>query len=376
MTHPAFSPSTVDAAELDARTVGRAPLLKRLADRIVSSAQDGSRPHTLLVAPRGAGKTHTLQVAIHRALKQRKAAKATLLLALPEDALAIGDYPDLLVELLRTRDRTHTNEPRNFAATRWSWNERSSTWPRAAWCWSRSRTPTGFSMRSAKPGRAVSAPGSKHPPQYWFSRRRRRCFRRLSSRTHPWYGSFIIEELPDLTDTDVAELLAQQAHDRGVASYVDFRGLTRIDAVAQVVGWSPRVWQLIADTADRAALENVTPAADAALEQLTPHYQQLLWQLPAGEQRLIVRTRPRRRCPNCHRSCCRRGYFQISRRRRPSAASRQAAGSTRKADSGDRRATWYDLSDPHYSGTTCTTRAPPLLTRDMSAPLSGHEATP
>ena len=67
MTHPAFSPGTVDPADLDARTVGRGALLKRLTDRIVSSAQDGSRPHTLLVAPRGAGKTHTLQVAIHRA---------------------------------------------------------------------------------------------------------------------------------------------------------------------------------------------------------------------------------------------------------------------------------------------------------------------
>ena len=52
-----FSPGTVDPAELDARTVGRRGLIDRLTDRLVAAARDGSRPHTLLLGPRGSGKT-------------------------------------------------------------------------------------------------------------------------------------------------------------------------------------------------------------------------------------------------------------------------------------------------------------------------------
>ena len=64
--HPTFTPSASDPAELDAMTVGRDALLDTLVHRISSAARDGSRPHTLLVAPRGAGKTHTLHVAVRR----------------------------------------------------------------------------------------------------------------------------------------------------------------------------------------------------------------------------------------------------------------------------------------------------------------------
>ncbi|WP_308212954.1 hypothetical protein [Mycolicibacterium vanbaalenii] len=54
MTRPAlFTPSASDTAALEALTVGRTDLLDTLTQRIRSSARDGSRPHTLLVAPAG-----------------------------------------------------------------------------------------------------------------------------------------------------------------------------------------------------------------------------------------------------------------------------------------------------------------------------------
>ncbi|MBN9635578.1 MAG: MarR family transcriptional regulator, partial [Actinobacteria bacterium] len=169
----------------------------------------------------------------------------------------------------------------------------------------------------------------------------------ISSRTHPWYGSFIIEELPDLTDADVAEFLTQHARDRELASYVQTSGgLSRIDDVAQLVGRSPRVWQIIAEITDRAAFESVTPAADAALEQLTPYYQQLLWQLPAGEQRLIVEL-ARADGPRTVTDLA--AAVGISNQSASAALGRLTTGGwvhSAKSDSGDRRATWYDLSDP------------------------------
>src|SRR4051812_18081246 len=101
MNTPAFTPSAADPDELEAMTVGRTDLLDRLVARFTAAARDGSRPHTLLVGPRGSGKTHTVQVTLQRLLAEQGSAATILPLTLPEDSLAIGSYADLLVELLR-----------------------------------------------------------------------------------------------------------------------------------------------------------------------------------------------------------------------------------------------------------------------------------
>ncbi|BCI83845.1 hypothetical protein MTY66_54700 [Mycolicibacterium sp. TY66] len=352
MTHPAFSPGTVDADELDARTVGRGPLLKRLTDRIVSSAQDGSRPHTLLIAPRGAGKTHTLRVAIHRALKHRKAAKATLLLTLPEDALSIGSYPDLLVELLRTQGPEILGRAQELRGDALELEREILDLAAGRMVLVAIENADRIFDAIGEAGQGSFRAWVETSTAVLVFATAPALFPAVSSRTHPWYGSFIIEELPDLADTDVAEFLTQHARDRGLASYVETsEGRTKIGATAQIIGWSPRNWQIIAETVDRAALESVTPAADAVLEQLTPHYQQLLWQLPAGEQRLIVELA---RADGARTVTDLSAAVGISNQSASAALGRLTAGGwvhAAKADSGDRRATWYDLSDPllrHY----------------------------
>ncbi|OBA77887.1 MarR family transcriptional regulator [Mycolicibacterium mucogenicum] len=347
MTHPAFSPGTVDPRDLDARTVGRGPLLKRLTDRIISSAQDGSRPHTLLVAPRGAGKTHTLQVALHRALKQRKAAKATLLLELSEDALAIGSYPDLLVELLRTLGPDVHERARQLRGDALELEREILDLAAGRMVLVAIENADRIFDAIGEAGQGSFRAWVETSTAVLVFATSPALFPAVSSRTHPWYGSFIIEELPDLTDADVAELLTQHARDRELVSYVGTsEGRHKIDDVAQIVGWSPRVWQIIADTVDKTGLQEVRPAADAALEQLTPHYQQVLWQLPAGEQRLIVELA---RADGGRTVTDLAAAVGISNQSASAALGRLTTGGwvhPRKADSGDRRATWYDLSDP------------------------------
>jgi len=347
MTHPAFSPGIVDPAQLDARTVGRGPLLKRLTDRIVSSAQDGSRPHTLLVAPRGAGKTHTLRVAIHRAMKQRKAAKATLLLTLPEDALAIGSYPDLLVELLRTQGPELHNRARNLRGDALELEREILDLAEGRMVLIAIENADRIFDAIGEAGQGSFRAWVETSTAVLVFATAPALFPAVSSRTHPWYGSFIIEELPNLTDADVAELIGQRARDRELASYVETsEGRHKIAEVAEIVGWSPRAWQIIADTADRAALEATQPAADVVLEQLTPHYQQLLWQLPAGEQRLVVELA---RANGARTVTELAAAVGISNQSASAALGRLTTGGwvhPEKADSGDRRATWYDLNDP------------------------------
>ena len=351
MSRPSlFTPSATSAAELDALTVGRTHLLDTLCGRITSSARDGSRPHTLLVAPRGAGKTHTMRVAVHRALSDASTAKSVLPVLIAEDSLAIGSYPDLLVEMARAIGPGVTDEARALR---------------------RARDPVGIeaAVQQAAAGRmillaienldrvfdaiGVTGQGSLRA---WVETSTAvlvfgtspALFPGVSSREFPWYGSFIIEALPELSAEDAAMLLRGAARRRGDAELDAFLssaiGRGRVAEVHRVIGGTPRRWHLLAECVDAAALDAVTPAVETLLDRLAPQYQQLLWQLPAGEQRMIVEL-ARGSGPQSVSDLAE--AVGVSNQSASTALGRLAAErwvTSAKAD-GDRRTSWYDLTD-------------------------------
>lgn len=351
MSRPAlFTPSATEAAELDALTVGRTHLLDTLSDRITSSARDGSRPHTLLVGPRGAGKTHTLRVALHRSVSDTSTRTSVLPLLIAEDSLAIGSYADLLVEMARALGPEATDEARALR---------------------RARDPVGIEalVIQAAAGRmillaienldrvfdaiGVTGQGSLRA---WVETSTAivvfgtapALFPGVASREFPWYGSFIIEALPELSADDAAMLLRGAAQRRGEEDFAIFLasevGQARVAEVHRVIGGTPRRWHLLAEGVDAAGLDAVTPAVEALLDRLAPQYQQLLWQLPAGEQRLIVELA---RGPGPRSVSDLAEAVGVSNQSASTALGRLAAErwvTSSKAD-GDRRTSWYDLTD-------------------------------
>lgn len=351
-THPAFTPSARDAAELDAMTVGCIPLYDSLVSRIRSAARDGSRPHTLLIAPHGGGKTHTLQVTLHRALADAATMESTLPVAIPEDSLAVGTYLDLLVEIARCIDPELAENARTLR---------------------REKDPIGIeaAILAAAHGRMIvlaienldrvfSALGASGQGSLraWVETSTAillfasapALFSGVSSRSYPWYGSFIVEWLPGLAVADAEQLVLRGAHRRGdddLAGYVEStEGHQRLSVIHSLIGGSPRRWHLLADCIDVPALKSVVPAVESVLDGLTPHYQQQLWQLPPGEQRLVVELargwRPRTVGDLAD---------TVGASNQSAAAALGRLGETHwvtssKAADGDRRASWYDLTDP------------------------------
>ncbi|ORA33650.1 MarR family transcriptional regulator [Mycobacterium aquaticum] len=340
MSIPLFTPGAVDPADLDAHTVGRAAFLSRLTDRIIDAAHDGSRPHTLLIGPHGSGKTHTLHVVVHRALSHRDTSKAVLPLLLPEDSLAIGSYGDLLVELIRSRlpearelrddviglERAILdladgrmilvaieNLDRVFEAIGEAGQGSLRAWV---------ETSTAVMLFATAPA----------------------LFPGVASRTHPWYGSFIVEELPALTIDEGAQIIAPTGD---LADYLRSpEGRDRLAAIEHLVGGSPRLWQMVAEVADVPALQALEPVTAALLDRLAPSYQQRLWQLPAGEQRLVVELA---RGEGARTVSDLAAAVGVSNQTASAALGRLTAARwvvRTKSDAGDRRATWYDLTDP------------------------------
>lgn len=346
-----FTPSAVSAEELDALTVGRTDLLATLTARITSAARDGSRPHTLLVGPRGSGKTHTLQVALARALSDTATAARVLPVVVAEDSLAIGSYTDLLVEMARAVDPVLAEEARSLRLARDPVGVEAALIDAAA-----GRT---ILLAVENLDRVFDALGTagQGSLRAWVETSTAvlivattpALFAGVSSREYPWYGSFMVETLPDLGVEDTSTLLRQAAQRRGDSELVAFldspAGRDRVAAIHRIVGGAPRSWHLLSECVDAPSLDALTPAVDALLDRLAPYFQHRLWLLPAGEQRLVVELArgpgPRTVSDLAH-------AVGVSNQSASAALGRLAADhwvtSSKTAD--DRRTSWYDLTEP------------------------------
>ena len=346
-----FTPSAMAAADLDALTVGRSDLLDTLTDRVKSSARDGSRPHTLLVGKRGAGKTHTLRVALARALSDTSTAERVLPVVIPEDSLAISSYLDLLVEMARAIDPGLGEEARALRRARDPVGIEAAVIDAAA---GRTVLLAIENLDRVFDGIGTAGQGSLRA---WVETSTAilifattpALFPGVSSREYPWYGSFMVETLPDLSVADAATVLTRAAQRRGAADLVSFlesaRGRERIAAIHKQVGGAPRTWHLLSECVDVHSLDALTPAVEALLDRLAPYYQQRLWQLPAGEQRLVVEL-ARRTGPRTVSDLAE--AVGVSSQSASTALGRLAADHwvTSSKIPDDRRTSWYDLTEP------------------------------
>jgi hypothetical protein len=340
-THPAYTPAAV----------GRAALFDALVQRISHAARDGARPHTLLVAPRGGGKTHTLHLTLQRALANDAVAQRVLPVVIPEDSLAIGSYADLLVEIARTVNASLGDSARGMR---------------------RDRDVVGIeqAILKAADGRMVLlavenldrvfgdiGEAGQGSLRAWVETSTAVMifatapvlFGSVSSRSYPWYGSFMVETLADLSVAEGAELIALAARRRGddeLAAFVESpEGRDRLQVIHRIAGGTPRLWHILSDCVDTRSLDDLVPAVESLLDRVSPYYQQQLWQLPPGEQRLVVELA--------------RGWEQrtvtdlaaavgVSNQSAATALGRLTASrwvTSTKSD-GDKRSTWYDLNEP------------------------------
>ena len=140
---------------------------------------------------------------------------------------------------------------------------------------------------------------------------------------------------------------ARRTNDEELATFIEStQGHERLQVIHRLAGGSPRLWHILSEGIDIESLDALVPAVESLLDRLAPYYQQQLWQLPAGEQRLVVELA--------------RGWeprtvgdlaetVGISNQSAAAALGRLTASrwvTSTKAESGDRRASWYDLTEP------------------------------
>ena len=96
-----FTPSLMTPDALEAIFVQREKLLQEILERIRKSALGSEKKNTLLVGPRGIGKTHLISMIYHR-LQSMKPIQEHLLIAwMREEEWGVASFRDLLLRILR-----------------------------------------------------------------------------------------------------------------------------------------------------------------------------------------------------------------------------------------------------------------------------------
>ncbi|MGV1004336.1 MAG: tetratricopeptide repeat protein, partial [Candidatus Nanopelagicales bacterium] len=282
-----FTPSRESAAELSARTVGRADLLGILHSRLLKAATSRARPHTLLLGPRGSGKTHLLEVVLYRARQDPSFSQRVVVVRVEEDAVGITRYSDLLARVLIALGTSPRAMPPPDAREG-RIGELLSGRVVLLVIENLDRVFADIGLAGQRAFRAwVETSGSVMLLATTPS-----LFPGLAVRDQPWFGGLSAFPLRDLSASEGRTLLAYIAGQRGDARLAEFvnspTGAVRVAAIAELTGGSPRIWMILAELVTTESLDELAPAVEGLLEDLVPYYQQLLWGLSANERRLVL----------------------------------------------------------------------------------------
>lgn len=285
-----FTPSTMPEDLLARLFVVRQPVLESLMKRVGDLGATPSPHHTLLVGPRGAGKTHLISLVYHRAKQLADAHKnARLRIAwLPEDPWTIVSYARLLAAILE-RVAPDT-EVKSADEAELDARLRST---------SRKDGPVLVLMENVD--QILDALGEVGQQKLrnllqtesgvLIIGSTTRLDRSLSSHAAPFFGFFDTIRLEPFSPEEAREMLtalAREADNAELAERLSSSGaLARIHTIAHLAGGQPRLWALLGSALTVEELRDLAALLLSRFDDLTPYYQEQLARL-SPLQRLVV----------------------------------------------------------------------------------------
>lgn len=296
-----FTPSMMAPETLEAMLVQREPLLVRCLDRVVDSLRSGGSHHTLLVGPRGIGKTHLISLLHHRLSQTEQGRDHALIAWMREEEWGVTSFFELVLRILRTLDASYPQldiEARTSSIYELSLKEAE-------------KRAESLLLEVLSEKRLVlllenlddlfdQLGDAGHKAWRAFIQNHNNMilvcstpslFAGVTLQKSAFYGFFDIEPLIELDFEDVVSLLGKIAVERGDEKLAEFietpEGRARIRAVHHLAEGNPRIYIIFAQFLSREALDELVQAFMHTLDELTPYYQARMKEL-SGQQRKIV----------------------------------------------------------------------------------------
>ncbi len=353
-TPRAYTPSREDPEVLDRRTAGRATVLESLDRVLRAGALTQNRPHILIVGPRGAGKSHVIEVALHRMRQDPAVADQLRIARLPEDALGISSAGDILLEVVRSLDAAEVVNKRAVIA------RRNNSLVELQTIVQDLLGDGTLVLVIENFDRIMSVIGlaGQHELRAWVEQSAEvmvlasapLLFHAVQNRNAPWFGSFEVVHLHPLKLEEGIDLVANLAGESANDSLAEFvrtqRGRDRLAVVHHLAGGSPRIWTIFAGCLQLDQLDDLVPAVETLLENLVPYYQHRMWELAPTEQK-ILDTLARGASSATVKDVA--DAAGVQRDTTASSLQRLAEAGwvrNRKAVGTDQRQTWYEVAEP------------------------------
>ena len=347
-----YTPSTMPEALLKQLFVARHNLLETLIKRVKKLGQTPSPHHTIIIGPRGAGKTHLISLIYYHAKKiVSHDSETELRIAwLPEDPWNICSYKRLLIEILRA-----TSPMPNLRDL--PINELDARLRHTC------RTEGAILVLVENFDQILEAFGNidqqrlrnllQTEANILLIASTTRLDRNLSGHASPFFEYFDTIHLQPFSPEDARQMLLTQARVANNNELADFlstdAATSRIHTIAHLAGGQPRLWALLGSALTVESLNELTTLLLSRFDDLTPYYQEQLARL-SRMQRLIVAELSAADRPLAVKELAERiGYDQRSTAKAVSDLNERAwlkPVSTIFADLLDKRRTYYDLAEP------------------------------
>jgi tetratricopeptide (TPR) repeat protein len=284
-----FTPSLMSHELLERLFVARDQTIDAVMARVDAAESSSERNHTLLVGPRGAGKTHLVSLVYHR-LKDQIASGAALQVAwLPEDPWTILSYAHLLEAIVERLEPPVGDEVARSPA------ELEAQLADLA-------TKAGPIIVIVENVDQILGAIEDHGQQQLrhllqadrpllLVATSTRLDRSLSDQASPFYGFFTTTRLEPFSVEEATEMLTAIVEERGDQAVVDYlatsEGQARLRTITHLAGGQPRMWAMLASALSVGGLDELVHLLLTRFDDLTPYYQEQLARL-SGQQRLVV----------------------------------------------------------------------------------------
>ncbi|WP_147680827.1 tetratricopeptide repeat protein [Actinomyces ruminicola] len=344
-----YTPSTMPGEQLERLFVARERILGRLVERVEALGTTPSPHHTLLVGPRGAGKTHLIALVAHRARRLIAGGQLMRIAWLPEDPWTIVSYGRLLAAILNAVGEEPDSPPSE---------DQLDAQLRASL---RTNGPVLLLMENVD--QILNAIGDlgqqrlrnlfQTEPGILLIGSTTTLDRVLADEAFPFFDFFDtirIEPFSAREAQDMLRALAREGGDSALEERLeDADAVARIHTIAHLAGGQPRLWALLGSVLTVEQVDNITDLLLSRFDDLTPYYQERLARL-SPQQRLVVAELAAADRPLPVKAIAERvGADQRSVAKSVNDLADQgwlAAVSTPFAHLLDRRRTYYELAEP------------------------------
>lgn len=283
-----FTPSTMPAEQLERLFVVRHATLDRLMTYVADLGTTPSPHHTLLIGPRGSGKTHLISLVSHRSRRLIEQGAHFQIAWLPEDPWTIVSYRHLLGAVLQALDAE--SEPHNLDEAENEMRLRAST---------RENNPILILAENIDHilnnlgdlGQQKLRHLLQTEPNLLLIGTSTRLDRNLSSNSRPFFGFFDTIRLKPFSSEEAKAMLlavARESGDKELESRLNGNdALARIHIIAHLAGGQPRLWALLGNALSVEQLDHLADLLLNCVDDLIPYYREQLVRL-SPQQRLIV----------------------------------------------------------------------------------------